>query len=705
MLRKLLRSVCPLACLSSLLVVAPPVLLSQATPPSADTFVSNTTPKINYGPSIILVVQQGATSYLQFNLSALPAGAQVSKATLRLYVDGVLKPGSFDVYQLNAPWSENTLTYNTPPPALGTSATGGNPIAVTSASLNQFLLIDITSTVQAWVNGTLSNNGVALAVTGSGTGIFSFDSKESILTGNGPELEIVLNGPTGPQGPTGPAGPQGLTGPAGLQGPIGPQGPAGPIGPQGPQGPSGPTLPDLVYTDQNNTFLQNQIVQGDFLMGPTGTASSTQNFSSNPIDLQASFFDGSKAQPQTFRWVAEPNPSGDSFDRSTLNLLFDRNGAASFLETGISAVPNGTLNVKSLSSVSDLLVSPANQLLLQSPSNTYLVTGNDFNQSIGHDFQASVGNIAQLQMKDFTLGASGNVVLSSGKDMTTSVGGSTNLISAGALVYNAQSMAFTSSNAYSLDVGSSATQTVGSSLTTTIGSNLAQNIAGNAVMKIGGTFSLNSGKTSSYVSSQDMSLTSGQGMNLEAAANMSLKAGGSLTLQSAGPITLQGDLNVTGNLSKGGGSFKIDHPLDPANKYLYHSFVESPDMMDVYNGNITTDQHGLATIVLPAYFQALNRDFRYQLTVIGQFAQAIVISEISDNRFTIKTNKHNVRVSWQVTGIRQDAFANAHRIPTEVDKPLTEQGHYLHPELFNAAPEQAVGAVPQPPASETGGSR
>lgn len=78
-----------------------------------------------------------------------------------------------------------------------------------------------------------------------------------------------------------------------------------------------------------------------------------------------------------------------------------------------------------------------------------------------------------------------------------------------------------------------------------------------------------------------------------------------------------GNLNVTGKLTKGSGSFKIDHPLDPANKYLSHSFVESPDMMNVYNGNITTDRHGLATITLPDYFEALNRDFRYQLTVIG----------------------------------------------------------------------------------------
>jgi len=152
----------------------------------------------------------------------------------------------------------------------------------------------------------------------------------------------------------------------------------------------------------------------------------------------------------------------------------------------------------------------------------------------------------------------------------------------------------------------------------------------------------------------------------------------------------QGDVQVTGNLSKGGGSFKIDHPLDPANKYLYHSFVESPDMMNIYNGNITTDATGEAVVTLPDWFQALNRDFRYQLTVIGQFAQAIVARKISDNSFTIRTSAPGVEVSWQVTGIRQDAWANAHRIPVDQDKSEPERGYYLHPELFNQPEEKGI---------------
>ncbi|BCW92872.1 MAG: hypothetical protein KatS3mg007_0766 [Thermoanaerobaculum sp.] len=140
-----------------------------------------------------------------------------------------------------------------------------------------------------------------------------------------------------------------------------------------------------------------------------------------------------------------------------------------------------------------------------------------------------------------------------------------------------------------------------------------------------------------------------------------------------------GNVQVTGTLSKGGGAFKIDHPLDPEHKYLYHSFVESPDMMNIYNGNVVTDEEGRAVVELPEWFEALNKDFRYQLTVIGRFAQAIVEEEIKNNRFVIRTNMAHVKVSWQVTGIRKDPWAEAHRIPVEEVKPPEEQGTYLHP--------------------------
>ncbi len=143
-----------------------------------------------------------------------------------------------------------------------------------------------------------------------------------------------------------------------------------------------------------------------------------------------------------------------------------------------------------------------------------------------------------------------------------------------------------------------------------------------------------------------------------------------------------GNVNVTGSLSKGAGSFKIDHPLDPENKYLYHSFVESPDMKNIYDGTSTTDINGYATVSLPKWFETLNQDFRYQLTVIGEFAQAIIAQEIKDNQFVIRTDKPNVKVSWQVTGIRHDNYANKNRIPVEEYKKGNDIGKYLYPDAY-----------------------
>src|SRR5215472_15360543 len=153
----------------------------------------------------------------------------------------------------------------------------------------------------------------------------------------------------------------------------------------------------------------------------------------------------------------------------------------------------------------------------------------------------------------------------------------------------------------------------------------------------------------------------------------------------------EGDVSVFGNLSKSSGSFKIDHPLDPANKYLYHSFVESPDMKNIYDGVVTLDVNGQAVVVLPDWFDALNKDFRYQLTSIGAPGPNLYVSqEISGNHFAIAGGKPGAKVSWQVTGTRQDAWANAHRIPVEQEKSAQERGYYIAPELFGQPAEKQI---------------
>src|SRR5450631_3457979 len=306
-------------------------LLAQA-PPSGDAFVSSATPKLNYGSSIILAVGPGSNSYVQFNLSGIPAGANISKATLRLYVDAVSGSGILDVFQVTSTWTENKVTYNTRPSQTSVSAIVGSSDSITSASWNQFLLIDITPLAQGWMNGTIPNNGIALTLT-SGSGIFSFDSKESLLTGNGPELEIALSGSAGPQGPQGPVGPQGATGSAGQAGATGPQGMAGPVGPKGDTGalgPQGPTGPQGAQGPQGLTGLMGmtgaQGPQGD--AGPQGPVGAGFAFK-GPFDTTASYATNDVASYNGSSYVAKSatNPGDPAPDSNPNWSLMAQQGA------------------------------------------------------------------------------------------------------------------------------------------------------------------------------------------------------------------------------------------------------------------------------------------------------------------------------------------------------------------------------------------
>lgn len=158
----------------------------------------------------------------------------------------------------------------------------------------------------------------------------------------------------------------------------------------------------------------------------------------------------------------------------------------------------------------------------------------------------------------------------------------------------------------------------------------------------------------------------------------------------------RGDVNITGTLMASAKLFRIDHPLDQENQFLVHASVESSEMLNIYSGNAVTDGEGRATVQLPAWFEAINTDFRYQLTVIGKFAQAIVSRKVENGRFEIQTSEPGVEVSWQITAARQDAYAKAQPLVVEQKKEGRLRGFYLHPELHGAAAEKHIEEARHP---------
>ncbi len=144
------------------------------------------------------------------------------------------------------------------------------------------------------------------------------------------------------------------------------------------------------------------------------------------------------------------------------------------------------------------------------------------------------------------------------------------------------------------------------------------------------------------------------------------------------------DLQVSGNLYKGGGSFLIDHPLDPENKTLQHSFVESPEMLLIYKGRAKLSNKEVV-VKLPDYFDALNQDenIEYGLTPINSLCRLGVKKEISDNKFVVFGDK-DCEFSWVVYSVRDDAFAKNNPIIVEQDKKEGDsydaKGKCIHPE-------------------------
>jgi hypothetical protein len=596
--------------------------------PLGDAYTNTADSTTNYGAKTLLDVDGASQiTYIQFNLASIPSTASVSQATLKLYVNSVTKAGSFNVDYVNAAWSEGSIDASNAPP-LG-AAIASN-VSVTTADKNQYILVNVTAAVQAWLNGSETNNGLALVA--NSTFNATFDSKENTTTSHPAELDIAFAGGDGTITGVETASGSGLTG----------------------GGTSGTLNLGLLTSCASNQVLQWSGSSWKCSNAGTGTITGV----TAGTDLTGGGTSGNVTL---------------NLNTANVPLL-----AANNTFTGNQTV-NGSLTATGFISAGPISASASN--------GAYAVTGTDTSSS---------GSIGVAGISTIGTGVYGNGVAGvSGIGVTYGVYASASngngIAAFGAGTYN--------SGVYGSASGSSGNGVYGTGVTGVWGNGSSYGVYGS-----GGTYGVYS-EGSSYgvygygpttgvyaVSNTGDGVYTKAGTGGVAADVVNTGSGYGLIAGSSGGYAgwFNGNVNVDGNLSKAGGSFKIDDPLDPANKYLYHSFVESPDMMNIYNGNVTTDAQGDAVVTLPEWFETLNRDFRYQLTVIGQFAQAIVAGEVAGGQFSIKTDKPNVKISWQVTGIRQDAWANAHRIPVEVEKPQAERGFYLHPELYGAPAEKGI---------------
>lgn len=201
-----------------------------------------------------------------------------------------------------------------------------------------------------------------------------------------------------------------------------------------------------------------------------------------------------------------------------------------------------------------------------------------------------------------------------------------------------------------------------------------------------GVFGMN-GSYSASLGASDAGVSSGyNGINKRARLSTSTHAA-----YLEGAVQIIGNLTVSGTINGGSKSFFIDHPLEPEDKYLAHVSVESPEMNTMYSGTVTLDGDGAATVRLPAYFDAINTDVRYQLTCIGGWANVYIAEKVKDNQFRIAGGTPGLEVSWLLIGVRNDNWARRNRVVPEQEKAPTDRGQYLHPEAFDQPESRGIG--------------
>jgi hypothetical protein len=563
--------------------------------PLADSYISSADPTTNYGANTLLYVDGATeTTYIQFNLGSIPSGASLSQASLKLYVNSVTKSGSFNVNYVTSAWEESTIDYSKAPTQGKTIASN---VAVTTEDKNEYILVNVTSAVEAWLSGSEANNGIALVA--NSTFNATFDSKENTGTSHPAELDIVFAPGSGGGTITKVTAGTDLTG----------------------GGSSGNVTLNL-NTAKVPLLAANNTFTGNNSFGGTGGF---------PIFAQTSAASGTAVQGRELATSGNSNGVYGSTQDPTGSGVWGYNSGSPVGQSALGIGVNG-ISASGIGVAGD-----------GSFAGVYGQTNggvNLFNQ---------YGGVAGVYGVSFAYG-NNNAVGVEGVGYTAPAGSEENG-GIGVLAFGGSS-----------------------------DSTLQNQSGGDGIDSYGGFGASGPGGVGA----------DGAGGRFFGGLGTSNGDGIDVTAGSGVAAFFVGDVVVSGTVQKSGGAFKIDDPLDPANKYLYHSFVESPDMKNIYDGLATLDANGESVIQMPQWFGVLNRDFRYQLTCIGGFAPVYIAEELANNQFKIGGGRAGMRVSWQITGIRQDVWANAHRIPVEEEKEVRLKGFYIHPELYGAPPEKQI---------------
>jgi trimeric autotransporter adhesin len=495
------------------------------------------------------------------------------------------------------------------------------------------------------------------------------------------------------------------------------------------------TIPMFTTATNIQNSIMTQIgttsinVRGKLNLPATGAAIASKGFNSQPQDFVASVFSSGTATAvaQIFQWQAEPLNNDTTTATGTLNLLY-ASGTGVPAETGLKISSKGlftfaagqkfpgTSTITDVKAGTDLTGGGTTGIVTLNLDTTrvpQLAAANTFtaNQKVNGTMTATSfsGNGAALTNVNAAklggLGAGAFAQLAANNTFTGSQQLFNKFVIVGPITsFTEGQLAAGASDAFQVAFGAAG-------FTVPSGSN--EN-GTDGIVTFGGSGDVSSGFATGGVG---ISAEGGGGFNgaagvsglgggggpccigsvdgdggfFEGGSN-SLNAGdGVFGLTGSGFAgNFSGSINVSNQIFAAVKDFRIDHPLDPANKYLTHASVESSEMMNIYTGNVTTDTNGEATVSFPDWFEVLNTDFRYQLTVIGQFAQAIISRKIANHQFSIRTNVPNVEVSWQVTGVRQDRFAKAHPLVVEAEKESRVKGFYIHPELYGAPEEKQI---------------